>query len=79
MLKVGREGMSYVRSGRVRSLTWKDIAAIEVDFTLNRMSFVPVAGKPIRMRENMVAADGTAWLMVIEDYWSPPRQARTCC
>jgi hypothetical protein len=34
------------------------------------------------MHRNMVAADGRAWAMLIEDYWDPPksrgRKARGC-
>jgi hypothetical protein len=73
LLRVSKDGMSYVRSGSVRSLAWSEIVAMPVDFTLKRMSFVPRSGKPIHMRHDLVAEDGTAWLMVIEDYWRAPR------
>jgi hypothetical protein len=73
-LRVDARGMSYVRGRRERALKWSEVAAIQVDFTLDRMLFVPKSGaKPIVMHINMVSADGRQWAMLIEDYWRPPK------
>jgi hypothetical protein len=74
-LRVDAQGLSYRRFGKTKTMAWTDVAANPVDFTLKRMSFVPSGGgKAIAMRHNMVAEDGTAWLMVIEEYWRAPRK-----
>jgi hypothetical protein len=76
-LRVDTKGMSYVRSGRERGFKWSEIAAIQADFTLDRMLFVPKSGgKPIVMRINMVSADGRYWAGLIENYWRAPKEPR---
>jgi hypothetical protein len=76
-LRVDAKGMSYIRSGRERGFKWSEIAAIQADFTLDRMLFVPKSGeKPIAMRINMVSADGRHWVGLIENYWRPPKSGR---
>jgi hypothetical protein len=71
-LRVDAFGMSYVRGERERALRWSQVEAILVDFTLDRMLFVPTSGeKPIVMHRNMVSADGQEWAMLIENYWQP--------
>ena len=78
-LRVDAEGMSYVRSGRERALKWTEIEAIQADFTLDRMLFVPKSGaKPIAMRLDMVSADGRHWAMLIENYWRSPKPGANC-
>lgn len=77
VMKVDKRGMTYIRWGRASSLAWSEIVAMPVDFTLDRMSFVPHEGKPIHMRPDMFAEDGTDWLGVIEDYWNPPNGRRS--
>jgi len=73
-LRVDGEGMSYVRGGREQALKWSEIAAIHSDFTLNPMLFVPTSGqKRIAMHHDMIAADGRSWVLLIEDYWRPPK------
>lgn len=71
--------MTYTRWGKARSFAWSEIVAMPVDFTLDRMSFVPRQGRPIHMRPGMVAEDGTHWLMVIEEYWQPPADRSRDC
>jgi hypothetical protein len=79
-LRVDAEGMTYRRYGRERGLAWSEVAAMPVDFMLERMLFVPKSGgKPIAMHYNMVADDGRAWLMLIEDYWTGPDDDQTVC
>ena len=76
-LRVDAKGMSYIRGGRERGLEWAQVRAIQVDFTLDRMLFIPTSGEePIVMHLNMVAADGRAWAMMIEEYWEPPKDER---
>jgi hypothetical protein len=77
VLRVDAAGMSYVRGGRERGLKWKEITAIQVDFTLDRMLFIPTSDqKPIVMHPNMVSADGRPWAMLIENYWRSPENRR---
>lgn len=76
-LGVDDKGMSYVRGGRERGFKWSEIAAIQADFTLDRMLFVPKSGeRPIVMHRNMVSADGRPWAMLIENYWRSPESKR---
>ena len=76
-LRVDANGMSYLRRARERGLKWSEIAAIQADFTLDRMLFVPKSsGKPIVMRINMVSADGRCWAGLIENYWRAPKNGR---
>ena len=75
VLRVDAKGMTYTRGGRQRGLKWTQVAEIRVDFTLDRMLFVPTSNeKPIVMHLNMVAADGRRWDMLIEEYWQPPKK-----
>ena len=80
-LRIDAAGMIYARGDRERGLKWTEVAEILVDFTLDRMLFVPTSGgKPIVMHRNMVSADGRRWDMLIETYWQPPvkRRHREC-
>ena len=75
-LRVDAAGMTYLRGGHERSLEWSKVAAIQADFTLDRMLFIPTNGsKPIVMHRNMGSPDGGAWAMVVEQYWRPPKDS----
>ena len=58
-------------------MRWQDVAAIEVDFTLDRMRFVPGGeGRAITMRPSRVASEGRHWLNLVEIYWMPDDDER---
>lgn len=74
VLKVDADGMRYIRFGRPRAIAWRDIWAIETDFMLNELRFIPVpVSRPIAMYREMVSADGASFTMVMEDYWESPQ------
>ena len=70
-LRVGPEGMTYVRAGRTQGLGWDDVAAIHILHDPQReLRFLPMAGgPPIVMHRDMVASDGQRFDMLIEEYW----------
>jgi len=73
VLRVDAEGMTYTRFGRSRAMAWRDVWAIETDFTLNELRFIPIPGsRPIAMYREMVSREGVSFTMVMEDYWESP-------
>ena len=77
VLSVDAEGMTYTRFGRSRAMAWRDVWAIETDFTLDELRFIPVPGsRPIAMYREMVSREGVSFTMVMEDYWESPEDQR---
>lgn len=71
------QGLRYSRFGREQSMRWDEVASIEALYDRNQMRFVPVSGgKPITTRLQMVTEGGEWFAMLLEEYWTPPKERR---
>jgi len=72
------KGLAWRSGKREEFAAWRDISAIEWDFTRNEIRFVRKGGRPpIRTHSRLVTDDGEWFDMLIEEYWNPPKRRRT--